>query len=173
MAREVKVGRREAALIVSKRLPVRLSEIGGVMGAAFGEVYGHLERQGVEPEGPPFVIYHGMPEADVPFDVEICAPVSRATDPPAGWQLQELPAGMFATLVHVGPYDTLGTAYETLTEWIGAHDLAVAGPPREVYLSEPETPPAQVRTLVEFPVSALATGVAATNGTGRNDGGAR
>jgi effector-binding domain-containing protein len=161
MGHEVKVGRREAILVMSKRLPVRLSEIGGVISAAFGEVYGHLGRRGVEPDGPPFVIYHGMPESDAPFDVEICAPTTRATDPPAGWQVQELPAGTFATLVHVGPYDTLGTAYGTLTAWIGAHELAIAGPPREVYLSEPETPPEQVKTIVEFPVSEVATPVAA------------
>lgn len=161
MGHEVKVGRREAILVMSKRAPVRLSQIGGAISAAFGEVYGHLERQGVAPEGPPFVIYHGMPQADVPFDVEICAPVTRATDPPAGWRVQQLPAGLFATLVHVGPYDTLGTAYETLTTWIGAHELAIAGPPREVYLSEPATPPEQVKTIVEFPVSEVASPVPA------------
>ena len=161
MGHEVKVGRREAILVMSKRTPVRLSEIGGVISTAFGEVYGHLGRQGVEPDGPPFVIYHGMPEADVPFDVEVCAPITRATDPAAGWQVQELPAGQFATLVHVGPYGTLGTAYEALTEWIAAHELEVTGPPREVYLSEPGTPPEQVKTIVEFPVSEIATAVPA------------
>jgi hypothetical protein len=31
MSDEVKVGRRDAALVVAKRLPVRLSEIGGVI----------------------------------------------------------------------------------------------------------------------------------------------
>ena len=152
MGHEVKLGQREAALVVSKRLPVRLSEIGGVIGTAFGEVYGHLGARGVGAEGPPFVIYHGMPAGDDPFDVEICAPVSRAIDPPAGWAVQELPAGSFVTLVHVGPYDTLRVAYDTITAWIGAHGLAVAGPPREVYLSEPETPPEAIRTIVEFPV---------------------
>jgi hypothetical protein len=36
MELEVRIGRRDAALVVSKRLPVRLSEIGGVIGRAFG-----------------------------------------------------------------------------------------------------------------------------------------
>jgi effector-binding domain-containing protein len=97
-----------------------------------------------------------MPDVDDPVEVEICAPIARAIDPPAGWRVQELPAGTFATLVHVGPYDSLGTAYETLTEWIGAHELVVAGPPREVYFSEPGTPPEQVKTIIEFPVSEVA-----------------
>ena len=160
MANEVRIARRDATLVVSKRMPVRLSEIGAVMGPAFGEVYGHLAARGITGDGPPFVIYHESPADADPFDIEICAPVSQGTDPPAGWQMQELPAGAFATLVHVGPYETLGTAYDTLTAWIGAHDLAFAGPPREVYLSEPATPPEQVRTIIEFPVVEVAAPVA-------------
>ncbi len=156
MEREVKLGERTATLIVSKRLPVQLPEIGSVLGSAFGEVYGYLGMRGVPTEGPPFVIYHSMPVPGEPLDMEICAPVGRRVDPPAGWSVQELPAGSFVTLMHVGPYDTVGVAYDTITAWIAAHDLVVAGPPREVYLSPPETPPDQVRTIVEFPVAPVA-----------------
>ena len=159
MEREVKVGRREATLVISKRLPVRLSEIGSVLGTAFGEVYGYLGAHGIEPAGPPFVIYHGVPEADDPFEVEICAPVARATEAPTGWQIQELPAGTFATLLHVGPYDSVATAYGTMTTWLSAHHLVVLGPPREVYLSEAGTPPEQVKTIIEFPVADAAISV--------------
>jgi len=160
MGGEVKVGQRNAALVVSKRFPVTLAEIGGVMGRAFGEVYGHLGARRAEPQGPPFVIYHGTPASGEPFDIEVCAPVARAVDPPAGWQMQELPAGTFVTLLHVGPYDTIGAAYEAVFPWIAAHGYAVAGPPREVYLSEPETPPEQIRTIVEVPVVEAAAPVA-------------
>lgn len=155
MEREVTVRERSAALVVSKRFPVRLSEIGVALGMAFGEVYGHLGARRVEGDGPPFVIYHGMPMADEPFDIEVCAPVANAVDPPPGWQVQELPAGTFVSLLHVGPYETVASAYSTLTGWIGDHDLAVAGPPREVYLNPPDTPPAQIRTIVEFPVARM------------------
>ena len=162
MEHEVKVGRREAILVMSRRLPTRLSEIGSVLGAAFGDVYGYLGAHGVEPEGPPFVIYHGIPQGDDPFEVEICAPVARAADAPAGWQLQELPAGTFATLLHVGPYDTLAAAYDTLMTWLFDHDMTMVGPPREVYLSEGDTPPEQVKTIIEIPVTHAAVPVTAT-----------
>jgi len=152
MGNEVKVRRREAAFVVSKRIRVTLAEIGSTIGGAFGEVYGYLGVHGAVPEGPPFIIYHGSPASGEPFEIEICAPVPVPVEPPAGWQLQELPAGLFATLLHVGPYDTIGAAYAQLMTWPGAHGLAVAGPPREVYLSEPETPPEQIRTMVELPV---------------------
>jgi effector-binding domain-containing protein len=156
MEHEVRLAERPSLLVMSKRVSVRVPEIGGVLGAALGEVYGYLGARGVAPAGPPFVIYHGMPEEDRPFDMEMCAPIGRAVDPPAGWQAQELPAGTFASLLHVGPYDGVGAAYDALGSWIGSNGMIVAGPPREVYLSEPDTPPGQIRTIVEFPVTARA-----------------
>lgn len=161
MDSEVKVGRREATLVMSRRIPVTLSQIGEVIRQSFGEVYGYLGANRVPPMGPPFVIYHGMPDADRPFDMEVCAPIAGAVEAPTGWQVQELPAGQFATLTHVGPYDTVGTAYESLGTWIGEHGMIVSGPPREVYLSPPETPPDQIRTIIEFPVAEAVAPVAA------------
>lgn len=161
MAHEVKVGRRDAALVLSKWFAVTLADIGRVMGAAFGEVYGHLGASGAAPDGPPFVIYHGTPASGQPFDIEVCAPIAHPVEPPTGWQLQELPAGTFATLLHVGPYDTIGEAYAAIMAWPAEHGHAIAGPPREVYLSEPETPPAQIRTIVELPVEEVGAPAAA------------
>lgn len=154
MEREVKVGRREAARVVSKRLPALVSELPRVMSSAFGEVYGFLASHGIEPKGPPFVIYHELLVDDEPMEIEICAPVHRAVDPPAGWSFHDLPAGEFATLLHVGPYDTVGAAYGSMTTWLVEHGYAPAGPPREVYLSGPETPPDEIRTIIELPVVA-------------------
>lgn len=159
MGREVKVGRRDATLVISKLVPVRMSGIGAVYAATFGEMYGILGARGIEEAGPPFVIYHGMPNDDDPFEVEFCAPLPARFEAPEGWQVQELPAGEFATLVHVGPYESVDVAYDTITKWIDEHGLSVAGPPREVYLSPPETPPDQVRTIVEFPVAQVAAPV--------------
>ncbi len=159
MEHGVMLREREAVRVVSKRFPVRLSEIGGALGTAFGEVYGHLGARRIEGDGPPFVIYHEVPMVDEPFDIEVCAPVAQIVDPPSGWQARELPAGTFVTLLHVGPYDTVAGAYDTITGWIVDHDLVVAGPPREVYLSPPETPPSQIRTIIEFPVDKAAVQV--------------
>ena len=152
MDHDVKVQHREAALVLAKRQPVRLSDIGWTLGAAFGEAYGHLGAHGGVPNGPPFVIYHGLPAGNEPFDIEVCAPVKHSVDPPSGWALTELPGGTFASLLHVGPYDSVRKGYDTLLAWLATNDLVVAGPPREVYLSDPLTPPEQIRTVIEFPV---------------------
>ncbi len=159
MEHEVHLVERPPLLVISKRMPVALEAIGGTLGGAFGEVYGFLGTTRVAPAGPPFVIYHSMPEPGTPLDIEICAPVAAPVDAPTPWSLVELPGGTFVSRMHVGPYDTVGTTYDALIAWIPAHDLEIAGPPREVYLSDPSTPPEQVHTIVEFPVVKVAAPV--------------
>ena len=66
---------------------------------------------------------------------------------------QELPGGMWATLINVGPYDTVGPAYETLTKAIAERGSAISGPAHEFYLDGPETPPDKIRTQIAFPIS--------------------
>jgi len=160
MRHEIKLQYREPVLVLAKRLEVTLPTIGPALGAAFGDVYASHAAREANPDGPPFVIYHGVPEGDAPFEVEVCAPVRRAaTEPPVGWRSAELPGGMFATLLHIGPYDSIGAGYTEMWSWIETQDLAVAGPPREVYLSDPSTPPEQIRTVIEFPVAEVAAAV--------------
>lgn len=158
MDTEVKIRDRDAITVLSRRRSVRLSDIGPAIGSELHHVYGHLEALGIRASDAPFIVYLEMPDPkDGPFEIEICAPVRRPVDPPAGWQLAELPGGVFASVVHEGPYSTLGETYDSLGGWIPAHGYVVAGPPREVYLSEASTPPEQTRTVVEFPVEARAT----------------
>jgi effector-binding domain-containing protein len=156
---EVHVVERPALRVVAKRLPVALESIGPTLAQAFGEVYAAIGAARAEAAGPPFVIYHSMPVPGQPLDMEVCAPVAGPLEPPAPWHLIELPAGTFASRMHVGPYDTIGATYEQLSAWIPEHGYAFAGPPREAYLSEPSTPPEQTQTIVEFPVTRVPVSV--------------
>jgi effector-binding domain-containing protein len=162
MQTDFKIRDRGPATVMSRRTTVRLTTIGTAISGGFAEIYGYLGPRGAA-SGEPFVVYHGAPgEGDRPFDIEICAPVVGSLEPPAGWQLTTLPAGTFASVLHLGSYDTLGTAYDELESWIAREDFAVAGPPREVYLSEPSTPPEATRTVIEFPVVASTAALPAT-----------
>ena len=159
MQTDFKIRDRGPVTIVSQRVSVQLATIGTAIGAGFRGVYGFLGPTGAA-AGEPFVIYHGMPtKDDRPFDIEICAPIGRDVEPPRGWTVTDLPGGTFASVIHVGPYEALGSAYDELEAWIGREGFAIAGPPREVYLSEPSTPAAEIRTVVEFPVVASEAGV--------------
>jgi effector-binding domain-containing protein len=152
MEPQARIEQRPATTVLTKRFRVRLSGIGEAMSGAFGEVYRHIGARGVTPAGPPFVIYPEMPSQEEPFDIEVCAPVPGPMEAPVGWELSELPGSRVATLVHLGPYDTVGASYEALSTWIATQGLSPAGPPREIYLSPPETPPEKIQTVIEFPV---------------------
>jgi effector-binding domain-containing protein len=157
MTEEPSLTRRDRLLTLTKHVRVEMPTIGSHISEAYAEAYPYLESKGVAPAGPPFVIYTEQPSAQHPFAVDICAPVGGGVDPPQGWSIEELPASEFASLLHLGPYENLGASYAVLQDWIGAHHLVVTGPPREVYLSPPETPPQEIRTVVEFPVTVEST----------------
>jgi effector-binding domain-containing protein len=44
-------------------------------------------------------------------------------------------------------------AYDAISRYVAGHALTFTGPPREFYLSEPDVPPDEIRTLIEWPVS--------------------
>ncbi|HEY7812584.1 MAG TPA: GyrI-like domain-containing protein [Nakamurella sp.] len=85
-----------------------------------------------------------LPEHAVPFPVET----------------GELPAGRYACLTHIGPFDGLGGATEQLLTWAKEQDLqfdtdTVDGVERwadrlEIYLTEPRTEPDPRRYRTEL-----------------------
>ena len=112
---------------------------------------------GVRPSGPPLTIYHD-PEFDpAAIDMELFIPVAPDVlgpiDTPAGRHLiaRTLAPARVATLVHVGPYDTLGDAYQALASWIGDNGYVVGGPPQEIYMTGPDQPGPPV-TEIRMPV---------------------
>ena len=58
-----------------------------------------------------------------------------------------------ATTMHRGPYEQISPAYHTLAGWIAQNGYEIAGPPREIYLNDPQTvAQEELLTRVEYPV---------------------
>jgi effector-binding domain-containing protein len=57
--------------------------------------------------------------------------------------------------LHRGPYDTLHEAYAAIEEWMKGEDLTPAGPPWEVYITDPTAvqDPTEWETEVYWPVA--------------------
>lgn len=117
----------------------RIPEIQAFVGHAFGAVAGVLERAGVGMAGMPFARYRIIDGDE--FEVEAGFPVRVPIAPEADVEPSELPAGPAAATWHLGPYETLGAAYEALTRWIEAEGATPAGPPWEVYYTDPSDQP--------------------------------
>lgn len=133
-----------AAAVVDK-LPELLGEF-------FGEVYAHILQHGQEPSGMPFSRYYDMDGVNVDFEcgMPVASPIAGAGRVQAG----ELPAGTVATVTHMGPYDDLPQSWNALLAWMGTQGLDPAGPPWEVYFTDPgeEPDPAKWRTDIYVPV---------------------
>jgi AraC family transcriptional regulator len=153
MIHEVNVQDVPERLVLSRRLVVTARDLGPTISGTFERAYEAIGAAGVVPAGPPCVVYHQKLDGGQRWDLEICAPIGAAFEPPEGFALTRLPAERVAALLHRGPYEALAAAYTSMVDWIEEHDLTVAGPPREVYLSPPGTPPAEIQTIIEWPVS--------------------
>ena len=76
--------------------------------------------------------------------------------PVPGADEHELPAGVWASTLHVGPYEELPVAYAALLEHLRAHGHEPVAPIAETYLNDPaRTPPTELVTRL-----AVATGPA-------------
>ncbi len=124
--------------------------IAAFLGPAFGDVTRVVAEEGLTVTGPPFGRYQAT--GDGGWDVEAGLPVERAPEPRGtvvpGW----LPGGSAATLLHVGPYDGLGAAYDAVAAWLVDAGLVPKGQPWESYLDGPGVE--EPRTVVHLPCGA-------------------
>ncbi|HOC16818.1 MAG TPA: GyrI-like domain-containing protein [Vicinamibacterales bacterium] len=61
--------------------------------------------------------------------------------------------GKALQLLHVGPYDQVGTAYQRLADETAARGLQVVGPAHEIYLNDPRrVAPERLKTIVRMAV---------------------
>jgi hypothetical protein len=69
--------------------------------------------------------------------VECCLAVSRPVNT-AEVRSYILTGGEALTLIHLGPYRTLGESWSLLFDHIEGHNIRIQGPRREVYMDERE-----------------------------------
>ncbi len=146
MTYEITVEERPEQTAAVVRATVRLEELAGFLGQAFGEVAGVLARQGLFPAGPPFGRYRMVDDG---FDAEAGFPSSGPVTPEGHVVPVVLPGGEIAETVHIGSYDGVAAAYGAVMEWLGETGREATADPWELYLDGPEV--AQPRTVVCFP----------------------
>lgn len=124
----------------------------GLIPGWLGETYGAVQRAGLEPAGPPILRTLAM-DADG-MEVEVGWPVAGTFEVDGEVHGSTLPGGPAAVAEYLGPYEEIGPAYEAVQSWCAEHGREIAGPPWEVYLSDPqeEPDPAKWRTDVCFPL---------------------
>jgi effector-binding domain-containing protein len=142
---------RPAQPVLSIRTRVPVKNLPEALGQAYMAIGQYLESLGKAPAGDPFVAYYNMDMEDL--DTEIGFPVSGIDQGKGEIKYREIPAGKFATCLHVGPYNELGAAYEALTGWVNEEGYEVSGTVYEFYLNDPVSSlPEDLKTLILFPI---------------------
>ena len=133
----------QPALVARIRVPAQDMTL--PLGDVFGAIKQYLAQLGEAPAGPAFAGYASMSRQNL--DVELGFPVARPLRGKGGIKAGEIPAGRYATCLHVGPYAEIDRAYAALQEWLARNGHSATGAAYEYYLDDPaQTPAAQLRT---------------------------
>jgi effector-binding domain-containing protein len=155
MPYEVTVRELPAQPVAATRTTTTLREISSAIRAGMVAVEAELERRGIEPAGPPLVVYHAdqVLDEDTSAPIEVCWPVAAPLAAAGEVYGTELAGGPAAVTVHRGPYAEIGPAYHTVSGWIADHGHELAGGPREVYLNDPgQVDEGDLLTEVQWPI---------------------
>ncbi len=137
---------------LSIRTRAAMQDLPQLFGQTYGALMQYLSELGAQPAGEPFAAYYNLDMQDL--DVEIGFPVAKRLPDRDNIKSGALPAGKFASTMHIGPYDTVGPAYEALTQYVKANGYELTGVAYEFFFSGPETPPEEIRTGIMFPLKA-------------------
>jgi len=81
-----------------------------------------------------FVIYRDGEYRETNIDVEICQAVEGLGVAGQDFEFKELPATRVLSVLHRGPYSTIGAAYGFAMQWLANNGYTQADDPRESYI---------------------------------------
>lgn len=113
---------RSAQPYAAIRTQVAFDEIGRTLPPLVDEVEAWIRAQGAAPAGAPFFRYlvvDGAPLIDVEAGLPVASPMAGDDRVSTG----ELPAGTYAVVRHVGPYDGIYGTTEALMAWAEANGV--------------------------------------------------
>jgi DNA-binding transcriptional MerR regulator len=119
----------ETLLIGSIRWQGKYSECGN----ALRKLYGELGRYVC---GKPMDLYYDEGHKEDGADIETAVPIRKGKQVP-GITIRELPGGDAISLIHKGPYELIGHAYEKLNAYAQEQGLSFGPPVRQVYIKGP------------------------------------
>ena len=116
---------RAAVAYAAVRVRLSLGDLGPALAKLWPEVSAWLDERGIVPAGSPLIRYHviDMPEVEIAVGL----PIEPGTLGDGRIEVGELPAGRYAVLVHVGPYENLVHANADLQHWAADNGVAFAG----------------------------------------------
>jgi effector-binding domain-containing protein len=131
----------------------KMAEMPKVIGEGFATISHLFAKAGAQMEGMPMAHYLDYDTVSATFDLGLSVrPDQVEALKAAGLSIGETPSGQNMVAVHMGPYDTVAQTYDLMTNTMKAKGLTGSKDMWEVYYSPPETPPAEIKTEVIWPL---------------------
>jgi DNA-binding transcriptional MerR regulator len=131
---EVMVKRVEPFKVASVRGQVETPQQQGKLWAELGP---YLERNNVRRGGNWLAIYHDEEAPAGEWDIEVCIPIAGDLAEGGGVRVHEIEGTeTMASVVHHGPWMTVGQAYDALRRWVEDYGYTTDGPFREIGLRD-------------------------------------
>ena len=155
MTVDVQVEDRPALIMLAISRRTTRDEIAAVLAECLPRVFGYAMKHGLTLTGSAMSRYPEMGMSSIVIECGTTVAEAPESAPDGEIQVLPIPAGPAAVAIHLGPYDELHTTYQVIEEWIVDNGYVAAGPPREVYLTDPgEHPdPATWQTEITLPVA--------------------
>jgi len=136
---EIRMREVPEQLVLTEQRHVRLDELAGWLRPALERLSGAARRYGGA-VGERFAVFHGEVSEDSDGPVEVCVPIGLAHEGSSEAAMRRAPAHREAYVRLTKAqfeFPQILSAYDAVEQWAGPNGLAVAGPPREVYLADP------------------------------------
>jgi len=120
-----------------------------------GELMAEVQKQKLEMMSGPVAIYFNSPAQVKPEELKwaVCLPIDANTQVAAPLKKGEYKHAKVAEMLYKGAYETLGSAYPALMQFIAQNGYTVCGPTCETYMDDPGfVKPEDCRTLIVVPV---------------------
>jgi effector-binding domain-containing protein len=144
---EVRVTHSDGVPVAVVRRQARASELSKIVPESCGVVWSWLRARQLRGGRHVAIYWDGAIRLEVGVEVIDAIPDDGAVVRSA------TPAGRTASVVHLGPYNQLGTAHQAIRNWCATHGLPLAGPNWEIYGHWQDAwnaDPSQVRTDVFY-----------------------
>ena len=124
-------------------------------GALWHELAAFMNQHQIKATGPCFTLDYEEEYKESDVELEVCEPIDADVQGNERVSVRELPGGLMASTVHVGPYDTLSDAYSIFIPMVIQNGYRFVGPGREIYVrnaADHGIEPADYVTELQFSV---------------------
>ncbi len=124
-------------LYVTKSCSMDPKDISAAMEEAYDEVWGWMQKEGVEAAGRPLAVYHSYDPNKMTFRAGFVVTPEDMEKADGAVSADVTPAGRVLHYVHKGPYATLRDDYALLMDYAESEGIEIDAPSWEIYVNDP------------------------------------